>query len=83
MKLVLKDEAVKRLKRIGGTDKIKAKRKIYSLLSDPFQGKMLVGKLKGFRSVKAWPLRIVYTFDPVDQIIQIETIDYRGSVYKN
>ncbi len=83
MKLVLKDEAVKRLKRIGGAEKIKARRKIYSLLSDPFQGKMLVGKLKGFRSVKAWPLRIIYTFDPVDQIIQIETIDYRGNVYKN
>ena len=83
MKLVFKDEAIKRLKRIGSADKIKAKRKIYSLLSDPFQGKMLVGKLKGFRSVKAWPLRIIYCFDPVDQIIQIETIDYRGSVYKN
>lgn len=83
MKLVLKDEAVKRLKRIGSAEKIKAKRKIYSLLSDPFQGKMLMGKLKGLRSVKAWPLRIVYTFDPVEQVIQIETIDYRGRVYKN
>lgn len=83
MKLVFKDEAVKRLKKIGKAEKAKAKKKIFSLLTDPFQGKMLSGKLKGFRSVKAWPLRIVYTFDPVEQIIQIETIDYRGSVYKN
>jgi len=83
MKLLFKDEAIKRLKRIGKAEKDKAKKKIYNLLSDPFQGKILEGKLKGFRSVKAWPLRIVYSFDPVDQIIQIETIDYRGSVYKN
>lgn len=83
MKLLFKDEALKRLKRIGKAEKAKAKKKIYNLLSDPFQGKILEGKLKGFRSVKAWPLRIIYSFDPVDQIIQIETIDYRGSVYKN
>lgn len=83
MKLVLKDEAVKRLKRIGAAEKLKAKKKVYGLLADPFQGKVLTGKLKGFRSLRAWPLRIIYTFDPVDQIIQIETIDYRGNVYKN
>ncbi|OGG12017.1 hypothetical protein A2Z00_03210 [Candidatus Gottesmanbacteria bacterium RBG_13_45_10] len=83
MKLVLKDEAVRRLKRIGARDKAKVKKKIYSLLTDPFQGKMLTGKLKDFRSVKAWPLRIIYTFDPVTRIVEIETIDYRGNVYKN
>lgn len=83
MKLVFKDEAAKRLNRIGKAEKIKAKKKIYSLLADPFQGKLLDGKLKGYRSLKAWPLRVIYTFDPVNQIIQIETIDYRGSVYKN
>lgn len=83
MKLVYKDEAAKRLKKIGATEKIKAKRKIMSLLTDPLAGKTLEGKLKGLRSIKAWPLRILYTFDPDKQTIQIETIDYRGDIYKS
>lgn len=83
MKLVYKNEAIKRLKKIGSADKITAKKKILLLLSDPYLGKPLKGKLTGLFSLKSWPLRIVYTFDPENQMIQIETIDYRGSVYKN
>jgi len=83
MKLVDKDEAIKRLKKIGSADKTKSKKKILGLLSNPYMGKPLKGKLHGLYSLKAWPLRIIYTYDPDRQIIQIEDIDYRGDVYKN
>ena len=83
MKLVYKSEAAKRLKKIGKSEKTKAKKKILNLLTDPLQGKLLEGKFKGLRSVKAWPLRIIYTFNSDTQTIKIETIDYRGDIYKN
>lgn len=83
MRLIYKHEAIKRLQKIGSTDKIKAKKKILNLLANPYLGKPLKGKLTGLYSLKAWPLRIIYTIDTERQIIQIETIDYRGNVYKN
>ena len=83
MKLVYKDEAIKRLKKIRPQDKAKAKKKIQSLVLNPYVGKPLKGGLHGLFSLKAWPLRIIYSFDPNAQTITIETIDYRGDVYKN
>ena len=82
MEINYKPEAVKQLRKIGPNDLQKAKRKIYSLLSDPFAGKPLQGKLSGLRSLRAWPLRIIYTLDSKANLITIETVDYRGDVYK-
>lgn len=83
MELIFEDEAVKRLKRIGAKDREKILKKIPELKKEPFSGKALQGNHKGQHSLRAWPLRIIYTFDPVLQVIRIITIDYRGSVYKN
>lgn len=82
MKLVLKHEAQKKLSRIGAKDVPKIKRKLESLLLNPLAGKPLSGEFAGSYSLKAWPLRILYSFNPASQTIIIETIDYRGSVYK-
>lgn len=83
MELIFEDEALKRLKRIGAKDREKVLRKIPQLKSHPLLGKSLQGSHRGQYSFRAWPLRIIYTFDSVSQIIRIITIDYRGSVYKN
>lgn len=81
MEVIYSPKAIKRLKKIGPTEEIKAKKKIAGLLLNPLAGKPLIGELEGLRSLRAWPLRIIYTFDPEKQILQIVTVDYRGSVY--
>lgn len=83
MKIVLSPRAVKQYNKIGSKDRQKVNRKIGLLSRDPLIGKTLQGEYKGEYSLRAWPLRIIYTFDPDEQIIQIEDIDYRGDVYKN
>ena len=82
MELQYRLSAAKQIKEIGTKDQKKVKGKILSLLENPLEGKLLQGKLKGLRSLRAWPLRILYTFDPRSKTITIETVDYRGDVYK-
>jgi len=82
MKITYSPLAIKQLRKIAPNDKIKAKKKIETIKSDPLSGKPLKGELTGLRSLKAWPLRIIYIFDPKHKVVKIVTIDYRGSVYK-
>ncbi len=81
MKVIFSPLAIKKLKKIGPAEKIKALKKIEQLKTLPITGKQLQGEFSGIKSLRAWPLRILYTFDPQNQTIKIITIDYRGSVY--
>lgn len=83
MNLVYKDEAIKALRKLGPAEKTKAKKKITALLIDPLIGKPLQGTLQGIRSIKAWPIRILYTFRHDTQTIIIRTVGYRGDIYKD
>jgi mRNA-degrading endonuclease RelE of RelBE toxin-antitoxin system len=83
MDIIIAPEALKKLKRISLGDRKKIEQKIKLLQSDPFSGKVLLGEWSGRRSLRAWPLRIIYTIDTELQIIYIRHIDYRGNVYKN
>lgn len=82
MEIQYRLSAAKQLKKIGAKDKPKAKKKIRSLIANPLSGKLLKGELAGMRCLRAWPLRIIYTLDHKKNIIIIETVDYRGDVYK-
>lgn len=82
MQILYKSEAIKRLKDLGPAEKQKARKKIESLLSNPLVGKRLKGEFSGLMSLRAWPLRIIYSFDLKTQTITIITVDYRGDVYK-
>lgn len=82
MELIYSPLSLKNLQRINKNDLKKVKNKIESIVTNPLIGKYLKGKHDGQHSVRAWPLRIIYTFDPKKQIIEIVTVDYRGSVYK-
>lgn len=82
MQILYRAEAVKKLKTLGPAEKQKAKRKIESLMVNPFTGKKLKGKFSPLRSLKAWPVRIIYSFDTKAQMLIIVTVDYRGDVYK-
>jgi len=83
MEIIIAPEALKRLKRISRSDRKKIEQKIKVLQLDPFAGKQLQGEWSGKRSLRAWPLRIIYSLDIESQTIYIRHIDYRGSVYKN
>lgn len=83
MKIVLSPLAAKKYKRIGSKEQPKVDRKIDLLSKNPFLGKALQGEYKGEYSLRAWPLRIIYTFDSSQHVIQIIDIDFRGNVYKN
>jgi len=82
MEIFYKDEAVRKLRNLGPAEKKKAKKKIGSLLLNPLLGKPLKGEFSGLRSLKAWPVRIIYIFNPKQKSITIITVDYRGDVYK-
>lgn len=82
MQIFYKTQAIKNLKRLGPTEKQKAKKKIESLLLNSLAGKKLKGEFSGLRSLKSWPLRIIYSFNAKSKTITIVTVDYRGSVYK-
>lgn len=83
MQVLYKDEAVKNLKKVNPSDLKKVYRKIQTLTRNPLLGKQLQGNHEGQYSLRAWPLRIIYTFDADTQVITIITVDYRGAVYKN
>lgn len=82
MKLVVSPKASKHLEKIGPMDRKKIARKIDNLKSSPLSGKQLQGEYMGLRSLRVWPLRIIYSFDPPSQIIEIIDVDYRGNVYQ-
>ena len=82
MELLYTPTALKRLKTIGAKDLPKVKRKIQSIQQNPQLGIPLQGILKGKRKLVAWPLRVIYSFNSDTQQVIIETVDYRGSVYK-
>jgi addiction module RelE/StbE family toxin len=82
MNIVYKDEAIKALKKLGPANQTKAKKKITALLTNPLLGKPLQGTLAGIRSIKVWPIRILYTFNNDTQTITVRTIGQRGDVYK-
>ncbi len=82
MELIYSPTSIKHLKRIGSAEKKKAKRKIEMIVANPLMGKLLQGEHAGQRSVYAWPLRIIYTFDSKSQVIEFIDVDYRGGIYK-
>ena len=58
-------------------------RKLLILKSDPFLGKPLSGKLKGTLSIRVWPYRIVYEFNPKTKNVMIYKIQHRKEVYRD
>lgn len=82
MEVKYKPLAIKHLKKIHLNDKKKVKKKIESLAKYPLAGKPLLGEFKGLRCLRAWPLRIIYTYNQKASTIVIEDVDYRGGIYK-
>ena len=63
-------------------DKTVVSQTIERLKNDPGAGKKLKEPLKNFRSLKAWPYRIIYQYSENDRAIFINIIQHRQSTYK-
>lgn len=82
MKLIYKRQALKQLKHLPKRDKNKVLEKLEQLPHDPLMGKLLGGELKGFRSLKSWPYRIIYIVDKSRQEIWVLSILHRQGAYQ-
>lgn len=52
------------------------------LAENPYVGKALHGDLAGFRSIKAWPFRIVYEIVEKRLVVKVLRIRHRKEAYK-
>lgn len=78
--VILSREANKDLNSLPKIEQKKIIKKLVVLRSEPFLGKLLSGELKGFRSLKAWPYRILYEFE--NSRIMVHRIVHRQGAYK-
>ncbi len=82
MKTSLSAKARKQLYTLPPPEGLKVGKKLQELGVNPFAGKLLTGKFKGFYSLRAWPYRILYEIDKSQQVITIRVIEHRQGVYK-
>ncbi len=82
MKVSYSKTSLIQLKKLPRTRRIEVLKKIEKLKNDPDAGKKLKGPLKNFRSLKAWPYRIIYQYSKNDKTIFINIIQHRQSAYK-
>ncbi len=80
MTIIFSETSKKQLEKIPKSEQKKIVRKIEILLEAPLQGKQLKGDLHQFRSLRAWPYRIIYTLD--HDVIVVHQIAHRQGVYK-
>lgn len=82
MQIVITAEANKQYKHLPKSEQIKIRKKLSLLENDPFSGKKLSGELAGYRSLRVWPYRIIYTIDETRSEIEVKSILHRQGVYK-
>lgn len=78
--VLLSKEAEGDFIRLPKVEKEKVIRKLDLLRNDPLLGKLLMGELKEFRSLRVWPYRILYEFRKTRVIIH--RILHRQRAYK-
>jgi len=82
MQVVLSKNASKHYKRLPPAEMNKIKRKLLLLENDPLVGKKLEGELSVYRSLRAWPYRIIYIINQKEQCIEVDDILHRQGAYK-
>lgn len=81
-KVILTPQAQRDLKKIPKKDKLKIRQKLFSLEDNPYGGKKLGGKLKGFYSLKIWPFRAIYLIKK-NKEVWITHIQHRQKAYRS
>ena len=73
--------AEKDLKKLPDVVRGKVVDSLLELKTNPFSGKKLKGKLKGFYSLRIWPYRIIYCISNKELVVLIIKIGHRKDVY--
>ncbi|PIY80713.1 MAG: hypothetical protein COY80_01495 [Candidatus Pacebacteria bacterium CG_4_10_14_0_8_um_filter_42_14] len=82
MKVVLTKQAGKQLEQLPDREYRKVRRKLQLLTTQSQAGKQLRGRLSGLHSLRAWPYRIIYTFDRSIKEVTVLEILHRQQAYQ-
>lgn len=82
MNVILSANAQKQYTRFSKSDQKRIFTKLHTLQDNPTAGKKLSGELKGVRSLRAWPYRILYEINMVKKRVEVLVIAHRQGVYK-
>ena len=82
MRVVITAEGHKQYKRLPKSEQTKIKKKLVALENNPHAGKKLTGDYTGFRSLRAWPYRIIYSIDENQQVLTVNSIQHRQGAYR-
>lgn len=82
MRVALSKNAQKQYQRLPKTEQIKVRKKLTAILQNPQTGKKLEGELRGIRSLKVWPYRILYEINEKEKMVSIHKIIHRQGAYK-
>ena len=82
MEVILSKTAEKNYKKLPKSEQSKILKKLKSLEEDPTSGKKLEGQLSIYRSLRAWPYRIIYFVNKKENKIEVDSILHRQGAYK-
>lgn len=82
MQVILSKTAEKQYHHLSSSEKNKVKKKLHLLEINPLAGKKLSGELLKYRSLRAWPYRIIYISNVIGKRIEVVDIEHRQGVYK-
>lgn len=78
----LKAKALKQIESLPKNDQQKVFASMEVLKENPLAGGQLEGKYKGFRSLRAWPYRIIYAVDHHIITVTVVKVGHRKDVYR-
>lgn len=81
MQVAYSKDALKQIEKLPKTEAIKVFKKIEIIKQNPFYGKKLEGEFLEMRSVRAWPYRIIYSFNAEEGLV-ILAVKHRQGAYK-
>lgn len=77
MQVILSKGAKKQYDHLPLSEKNKVKKKLLLLEANPLAGKKLSGELATYRSLRAWPYRIIYIFNQEMKQVEVSDIEHR------
>lgn len=82
MQVILASNAKKQYDHLPKSEQKKVKKKLLSLETYPLSGKKLSGELSLYRSLRAWPYRIIYIINDKKKRVEVSDIEHRQGAYK-
>lgn len=82
IRIFLSKEAEKFFLKLNHLDQKKIIKAIDKLQKDPLVGEKLKGGYQGLFKLRAWPYRVIYSFDQNSRTVLVVTIGHRQGVYR-